>query len=200
MGNCYFVRHGESEANRGDWLAGHRDSPLTERGRAQAAAAGPGVRGLVFQHVLVSDLSRAGETARILVGDLGLPMHVTSGLRERCGGDWEGRPLVELRALGHLSRIRAWDVRPPGGESLSDVALRTLGVLADYDAGEDLLVVAHGALIRALLHAYEHGPGGELSGWRPANGEVVQRAAAPGRWTELLAACQAHRTRLGKTL
>jgi glucosyl-3-phosphoglycerate phosphatase len=192
MGNCYFVRHGESEANRGDWLAGHRDSPLTDRGRAQAAAAGPKVRGLAFQRILVSDLSRAGETARILVGDLGLPTHVTPALRERSCGDWEGKPLVELRALGHLRRIRAWDVRPPGGETLNDAALRAFGVLAEYDAGQDLLVVAHGALIRALMHALEHGPGGELSSWRPANGEVVPCSPAPGRWSELLAACQAH--------
>jgi glucosyl-3-phosphoglycerate phosphatase len=195
MGNCYFVRHGESEANRDEWLAGHRDSPLTDRGREQAALARPRLLGLTFQSVLVSDLRRASETAQILVGDRGLTVCTTSGLRERRGGDWEGRPLAVLVAAGHLTRIRGWDVRPPGGESLSDVARRALRVLAEHDAGQDLLVVTHGALMRALLHAWEHGPGGEVSSSRLGNAEVVHYFAAPGRWAELLAACEAYAAR-----
>src|SRR5262245_59325377 len=91
MGHYYFVRHGESESNRDGWLAGHRDSPLTERGRAQASGMRPHIDGLDLQAVLVSDSSRAQETALIMLGERMLPRLTTPLLRERGGGEWEGR-------------------------------------------------------------------------------------------------------------
>src|SRR5262245_61454156 len=139
MGQYYFIRHGESEANRGDWLAGHRDSPLTERGREQARAACRHVQSLEVQTVLVSDLSRAMETAQIVLTGRELPVHYTPLLRERSGGQWEGRPLEELRAAGHISRLRGWFVQPPEGESMHDVVLRALRALAELDAGHNVL-------------------------------------------------------------
>src|SRR6478736_3222829 len=192
MGQYYFVRHGESEANRDGWLAGHRDSPLTQRGREQAHSVRPQIETLDLQAVLVSDASRAQDTARILLGGRTLPQLTTPLLRERGGGQWEGRPVAELRAAGHLVRVRRWYEQPPGGESLSDVVLRALEVLCAYDQGQNVLVVAHGALIRGLLFAVDAGPGGELSSSGPDNVEVHVRCQPPGGWTSLRARCIEH--------
>jgi broad specificity phosphatase PhoE len=192
MGQYYFVRHGESEANRDGWLAGHRDSPLTQRGVDQAHGMRPRIAALDVHVVLVSDSSRAQDTARIMLGKRTLPQLTTPLLRERGGGEWEGRPVEELRAGGHLVRVRRWYERPPGGESLSDVVLRALEALCVYDQGQNVLVVTHGALIRGLLCAVDAGPGGELSSRGPDNLEVHVRSQPPGGWTALRARCLEH--------
>ncbi len=192
MGHYYFIRHGESEANRGEWLAGHRDSPLTERGREQARAAHPHVQALDVQKVLVSDLARAVETAQIVLNGRALPVHSTPLLRERCGGQWEGRSLEELRSAGHIARIRGWYVPPPEGESLHDVVLRAARALSELDDGQNVLVVAHGTLIRALLHALDQGPGGEVTTHVLDNAEIAQRFVPVGAWADLRAGCEAH--------
>ena len=51
---------------------------------------------------------------------------------------------------------RSYDVRPPGGESLADTAARVLPyweakILPDVRAGKNVLVVAHGNSLRALV-------------------------------------------------
>ncbi len=192
MGHYYFIRHAESEANRGEWLAGHRDSPLTERGREQARQAFRHVQALDVQTVLVSDLSRAVETAHIVLKDRELPIRYTPLLRERSGGQWEGRPLEELRAAGYLRKIRGWYEQPPGGESLHDVVVRALRAIEEVDDGRNVLVVAHGTLIRGVLHAVDEGPGGEVSAQRPDNAEVMLRVMPAGGWASLRARCEAH--------
>ena len=44
MHNIYFTRHGETVWNVENKICGMTDSPLTARGRAQAAALGAHVR------------------------------------------------------------------------------------------------------------------------------------------------------------
>jgi broad specificity phosphatase PhoE len=192
MGQYYFIRHGESEANRGAWLAGHRDSPLTERGREQARQAFHQVQALDVQAVLVSDLARAVETAQIVLKGRELPIRQTPLLRERAGGQWEGRQIEELLAAGHLQKIRGWYAQPPGGESLHQVALRAFRAIEEQGEGHNVLIVAHGALIRAVLHAVDRGPGGEISDQAVDNAEVVQRFMPAGGWANLRARCEAH--------
>ena len=54
----YFVRHGESEANRDRVFSGRRDSPLTERGRQQAVALADALEDVAFDRVVATPLSR----------------------------------------------------------------------------------------------------------------------------------------------
>src|SRR5437773_1390646 len=63
---------------------------------------------------------------------------------------------AEARAAGEKLRGRRYDVRPPGGESLADTAARVLPywtshILPDLRAGKNVLVVAHGNSLRALV-------------------------------------------------
>jgi len=185
MATYYFIRHGESEANRDGWLAGHRDTPLTARGVEQAEEAAHAVAQLPIERVLVSDLERAVRTADLVTRGMSLQVARTAALRERSGGSWEGQPLDELRSAGHLKAIRRWYARPPAGESLNDIALRAAGALSETNGHENILVVAHGALIRAVIHALDQGPGGEISDFRPGNCEIVPRTVEPSVWTAL---------------
>ena len=65
MHNLYFTRHGETVWNVENKICGMTDSPLTARGRAQAAALGAHVRdsGVHIDEILYSPLSRAADTA-----------------------------------------------------------------------------------------------------------------------------------------
>lgn len=183
-----FVRHGQSVANREGWLAGHFDAPLTEQGEAEAIAA----RGLLVaplpERAFCSDLTRAHRTARLLLEGHAIPLVVTPRLRERDCGAWERRSLEELEAHAeYRPRMGSWVGKPPSGESLLDVALRVTGWLARLDdATGPTLVVAHGALMRAVLAGLDRLPRERIDLWRPGNCEAIRREVPVGAWVELL--------------
>lgn len=63
MLTLYITRHGETEWNIQKRMQGHKDSPLTEKGRKQAQALGNYLKNIPFEKVFVSDSNRAYETA-----------------------------------------------------------------------------------------------------------------------------------------
>jgi probable phosphoglycerate mutase len=155
----YFVRHGETLWNTERRLQGSSDSPLTERGRAQAAEnartlreAVPEVLTLPF---VVSPLGRARATMEIIRAELGLPREgyvVEPRLTEMAFGSWEGltRKEIEAKYPGAWAMREAsrWSHVAPGGESFALVAVRLRAWTADLRS--DVVVVAHGALGRIL--------------------------------------------------
>lgn len=146
-----FLRHAESEANADKWLSGRCDVVLTEAGREQARLAGAELQALPFVRAYSSDLRRAFETAQIALHGHPAPLLLSPALRERCGGHWTGHAIEGLRARGLDACLRTWWERPPGGESLLDVARRTISWIATIDDGRDTLLVTHGALMRAVF-------------------------------------------------
>jgi len=65
--NLFLVRHGESTANEVNRFAGAVDTPLTDLGRAQAGKAAGDWRGPTVDRTYVSPLTRACQTAEILL-------------------------------------------------------------------------------------------------------------------------------------
>lgn len=183
--NLVFVRHGESLANREGWLAGHQDPPLTEQGRTQARALAAELAPRPFGRAWTSDLSRARETAEIVLAGRPVPLEVLPVLRERHLGDWEGASRERLRATGGLDLLMSWDGRPPGGESHRDVALRLIDWLAALPEGPPGLVVAHGALLRAALGLHEGRTPDEIGRWSLGNCHRIEVEEAPEHWVRL---------------
>ncbi|MCA9710269.1 MAG: histidine phosphatase family protein [Myxococcales bacterium] len=182
-----FVRHGQSLANLEGWLAGHLDAPLTERGRAEAEAAREHLAPPLPTRAFCSDLSRAHDTARLMLAGHDIPLTVTPELRERSCGALERRLVAEVAAdPAYRDRLGSWSARPPRGESLLDVALRAVAWLASVDAPEDTLVVGHGALILAVLTSLDRRPRSDLGTWRPRNCEAIRREVEPGTWMQVL--------------
>ena len=131
MTRILLVRHGETEWNAAGRVQGWTDSPLSDRGRAQAARLAARLAAFPLAAVYASDLSRARDTARALAAPHGLPVLDDPGLRERCYGDWEGLTLSELEARypdawDRYHRQRALDVLIPGGETWEEVAARVV--------------------------------------------------------------------------
>lgn len=188
MSHWIFLRHGESRANRERWLSGHVDVELTERGREQAREAGRQLAAIPIARAWSSDLRRAYETARIALSGRGVPLAADPALRERRLGQWNRRSLDALRASGEVETLLSWEGRPPGGESLRDLAARVLPWLAARpDSDRPRLIVAHGGLIRTLLGLVDGQPPEVLSRRRIANAEPIERIVPAARWVELAA-------------
>ena len=151
-------RHGETDYNAAGRMQGHLDSALTERGWNQARFAVPALARFSPDLVIASDLRRATDTATVLTEAIGVPLRIDKRLRETHLGEWQGLTGEEVDAAypGERDRWRTdatW--APPGGENRVDVADRASEVVVDLqhvnsDAGDTVLLAAHGGLIIAL--------------------------------------------------
>jgi probable phosphoglycerate mutase len=139
-----LARHGETDWNRELRYQGHADEPLNDTGRAQARELGASLRGEPIVAVYSSDLRRAGETAEIVAGALGLTVELDSRLREIHVGSWQGRTREELDGI-------PWD-----GETYDEHRARVVAAVKDIaraHPGEQILVVAHGGTLRRVQEA-----------------------------------------------
>jgi len=171
MVRLLLARHGETTWNAEGRYQGTSDVPLSSRGEAQAQALACRLAREGFDVVYASDLQRAWQTAEAIAARHGLEVCPEPRLREIAFGDWEGLTYDEIQQR-YPDAVAAWGgdpvtVRPPGGESLAEVAARVRGVLADIASrhkGGSVLLVAHGGTLRILLcDALGIGPG---LGWQ----------------------------------
>jgi probable phosphoglycerate mutase len=146
-----LVRHGETALNAARVMQ-PADTPLSERGQAQARALARRLarRGGIGA-LLSSDLPRALQTAEAVSDALALPLQTSALLQERNFGELRGRP---YDALGFDPLVMT--AAPPGGESAHAFAQRLQRAFAEMlarHAGQagDLVVVTHGLAIRTLL-------------------------------------------------
>ena len=160
-----LVRHGQSEWNEKNLFTGWRDPGLTERGKAEAKEAGETMKdaGLAFDVSYTSNLSRAQETNRLMLAELGqsdIEIVKHEALNERDYGDLSGLNKDDAREKWGEEQVHIWrrsyDIPPPGGESLKMTAERVLPyfdkeILPRVLKGERVLVAAHGNSLRALV-------------------------------------------------
>ncbi len=163
-GNLYLVRHGESTANEVNRFAGAIDAPLTALGRAQAVRAAHSWPDALIDHVFVSPLSRARQTAEIILGNKkALKQDPTVSfdgrIIERHFGDFT---LQNKTVLQRTVGLRAYEsslygdsAHLHGGEDAAVFHDRVLSFLRDelYPqllAGKRVLVVAHKYVIELL--------------------------------------------------
>ncbi|MDH6357883.1 histidine phosphatase family protein [Parabacteroides sp. PF5-9] len=89
----YIARHGKTMFNTLDRVQGWSDSPLTPAGIEVAEYLGKGLKEIPFKAAYSSDLSRARQTARIVLeakGQKELPVIEVPGVRETNFGRYEG--------------------------------------------------------------------------------------------------------------
>jgi broad specificity phosphatase PhoE len=158
----YLVRHGETEWNRTRRYQGWSDSPLTERGLAQAEGIGRLLCSLPEARsagLVASPIGRARHTAEIIRKCLGRsePLRFDKRLREISLGSWDGLDRAEIEALrpgifdgeGYYN----WYFTTPDGETYEVFAGRVGAWLAEAGDGPQI-VVTHGVVTRVLRGLY----------------------------------------------
>lgn len=149
-----LLRHGETELGGG--LRGSLDDALTDKGWAQMRAAvveqGP------WERLISSPLQRCARFAHELGAQLELPVHLDKDLQELHFGAWEGQSaaaLMETDAEGlGLFWADPYAFTPPEGEPVEDFSTRVLAAVARLHAayaGERILLISHGGVMRLLL-------------------------------------------------
>jgi alpha-ribazole phosphatase len=149
-----LLRHGETELGGG--LRGSLDDALTEKGWMQMRAAV--VEGGPWDRIVSSPLQRCARFAAELGEQLNLSVHLDKDLQELHFGAWEGQSAAALmetdaEALG-LFWADPYSFTPPQGEPVSDFSSRVLSAVARLHstyAGERVLLVSHGGVMRLLL-------------------------------------------------
>jgi 2,3-bisphosphoglycerate-dependent phosphoglycerate mutase len=159
-----LVRHGQSEWNLKNLFTGLKDPDLTAQGIDEGRAAGRQLKAhkLGFDRAFTSNLIRAQNTLKLILGELGtpgIPTIADAALNERDYGDLSGLNKDDARQKWGEDQVQIWRrsyaIAPPGGESLRDTVARVLAyycqtILPCVLRGERLIVVAHGNSLRAL--------------------------------------------------
>lgn len=159
----YVVRHGRTEANASGLLLGHADPGLDELGRRQAEALAQVIP--AGARVVSSPLRRCRETAQAVAR--GAEPEIDRRLVELDYGELDLVPLSEIPAETWAAWRADPSFRPPGGETLEELALR-VGSLLDEVLDEartaDVVLVTHVSPVKAAL-AWALGVGPSTS-WR----------------------------------
>ncbi len=201
-GTLILVRHGESEWNLKNLFTGWKNPDLTEKGIGEARATGQrlkaaGIEPTVF---FTSALRRAQHSLDLILEELGIVNLVITrnqALNERDYGDLSGLNKDDARQKWGEEQVLIWrrsyDVPPPGGESLKDTAARTLPyydkhILPAVEAGETVLVAAHGNSLRSIVMSIEKLTPEEILKRELATGEpVIYRIGKSGKLKEKVA-------------
>jgi alpha-ribazole phosphatase len=149
-----MLRHGETELGGG--MRGSLDDALTDTGwaqmRAAVAEAGP------WDRIVSSPLQRCARFAEELAERLALPLSLEPGLQELHFGDWEGRSAAQLMETDAEGLGLFWNdpygFTPPNGEPVIEFSARVLAAVEKLHqayAGERVLLISHGGVMRLLL-------------------------------------------------
>lgn len=168
MAKLFLVRHGQSLWNLENRFTGWQDIDITETGIEEAKNAGIALKKEKIDIAFTSVLLRAKHTLSIILDEIGkpnLPVIMDKALNERSYGNLEGLNKAETALKYGEEQVHTWrrsfDVVPPGGESLKDTYNRVIPYFEKEIApllkeGENVLIVAHGNSLRALIMYLEH--------------------------------------------
>jgi broad specificity phosphatase PhoE len=153
-----LARHGETVFNvEGRWQ-GQSDSPLTERGLAQARQLARALADEPIAAVYSSDLGRSMNTAREVAAPHGLEVIAEPRLREILVGAWAGLNRAEIDdrypGMREVWAARPWSIRLPDGETLAEAAQRAAQFIDEcmpQHLGQTVVVITHGGIGQAIL-------------------------------------------------
>jgi broad specificity phosphatase PhoE len=144
----YVCRHGRTGANASGLLLGRADPDLDDLGHLQARAMAEAIPRPA--RVVSSPLARCRQTAAAFGG----PVEVDDRLVELDYGDYDLIPLRDIPAEVWQRWRSDPDFRPPGGETLNELAGRVgqaLDSLQEAASDADVVVVSHVSPIKAAV-------------------------------------------------
>ena len=156
MTTFHLLRHGEHNV-QGRVCAGRMPGVvLSDKGRAEAAAAAAQLTGAGIAAIYASPMERTQETAGIVGRHLSVPVKVLDDLAELDFGEWTGLTFDEVRKdarwLDWVSHRSISCI--PGGETMREVQRRVVEAIMQMRVehpDDHVVVVSHGDVIRAAL-------------------------------------------------
>jgi 2,3-bisphosphoglycerate-dependent phosphoglycerate mutase len=168
MALLVLIRHGQSIYNLENRFTGNLDVPLTSWGEQEAKQAGAKLKDFNFLYAYTSVLKRAEESLRIILEEIQqthIPVIKNEALNERMYGSLQGLNKAEVAKKYGENQLEIWrrsyEVRPPDGESLEDTYNRIVPyykqeIEPKLKSGKNILIVAHGNSLRALMMYLEN--------------------------------------------
>ena len=161
----YIVRHGRTMWNKAGLIQGSSDVELLQEGIDMAIETGQGLASVEFDAVYSSPLSRAVNTAQLIMAarDQEQDIRIDMRLSEMGFGVCEGEIYVPPGEEGGMLE-GFWDapetyVAPEGGDTFEDVVRRAAEFIGHVEKthsdDERILVVAHAAMNQALMSVLE---------------------------------------------
>lgn len=147
MTTICLVRHGETDWNAAKRIQGRTDIPLNDTGKWQAEQTGLYLKDVHWDVVISSPLTRAKETAHLILNHVHATLVIMDDFIERDYGDAEGMSFEERQKLFP-------DKQYPNMEPIETIQNRMLEGIEKVRAAypdQHVLIVAHGAAIHALL-------------------------------------------------
>ena len=179
----FVLRHGQTDWNLEARLQGSTDIPLNDTGRKQARRAGEVLMAQGIDRIIVSPLSRAMETARLVGETLKLDPVVDPRLTERNFGQFEGMTIDEVHThreemREHMNPEADIDGKhyPWNAERLPDVIDRVFNCVEEHRKTGTCLFVCHGIPFRAISRKYID----EM--WSSPNAAPVRFDEIGGHW------------------
>lgn len=153
-----LLRHGQPEG--GEIFRGTTDVPLNDEGwqQMQASTQLAEAQACPWTVVVTSPMSRCQAFAETLAEQHQLPVHTEALFREIGFGVWEGKSFAEVKA-DHGDVLRHYWANPvantpAGGEPMDEFAERITQAwqtVLERFAGEKILLVSHGGVMRAIM-------------------------------------------------
>lgn len=160
MTKIILVRHGQTAWTSENRIQGWLNIKLNEKGLRQAERIAKELKKKKIKAIYSSELPRAYETAKIIARAHRLKVKKDINLNELNQGKWQGLLVKEARRK-YQELYRRWEeeplsVRPPGGESISDLYERALhvlrGITKKYPKGK-VVIVGH-KVINSVIKCY----------------------------------------------
>lgn len=154
----YLVRHGEVEETYHRIFGGRIDMNLSPHGQMQAAAVADYFEPHALDAVYCSPMKRAQQTAQPLLTAKSLAATTVPEFREMDFGDWTGHRWEDIQAKFGVSAF-TWleqieQGRVPNAENGDALRARIqpgLQRVLQTHAGEVVMIVCHGGVIRVML-------------------------------------------------
>jgi len=193
FGKLLIARHAESEWNASGKWTGITDVHLSDKGFKESAMFGHALKNSDIQ-VDIAYCSQQIRTRETLEGMLDASQQfevdivTNSALNERDYGEYTGKNKWEMKELlgeGAFNDLRrGWDVPIPGGETLKQVYERVIPfynetILPLLKAGKNVLIVAHGNSIRALMKYLESISDEDVSQLEMLFGQIIVYDVSP---------------------
>jgi alpha-ribazole phosphatase/probable phosphoglycerate mutase len=171
----FIARHGQTDYNASKLMQGRSDIPLNATGIAQAGTVRDKLKDYKFDAVYSSPLIRAVKTAQIISGVNEDEIIKDDRIIEANFGKYEMR---KYSACG-IPFSLYWTLpeifpAPKGVETTAQMIERTSSFLSELEKKdyENVLVVCHGGIIRAIRGYLEDAKRGYIWRPRPKNCEV----------------------------